>query len=739
MIFMSVALSRLVLAVFAVIVVIALSGVSFGFPEVAVEFYGSVVLNSSNASVSSNVSAFGPSGMCGSFIVKNEGYYGLLSCSGDDLETVGVEGPVRGGRVTFRVNNTHARFAGNSSWYPGAFIVLNLTAPNHEPVLSSIGSRAGVVGNVFAIDVDASDSDNDTLYYSSNSSVFVIDSSTGVVNFTPVAAHVGNYSVNFSASDGFLEDHEVVSISISPPPFCGDSVCLNENCLTCPGDCGSCPSGTDIGSSASGSGAVSGLGSGLGAAKGSGDDKTKASGSKGGEGKVAESKVYGCQEKWICTEWSSCVFGVQDRACRDLNGCGTVLTKPEEKKACAVVQPASCFNGIRDGNETDVDCGGACEPCRVKKFAEAPPLPDIGKLAELAGRLSRQIPYVFLVVMGAVMLVTVGSDWVYVRRIRRKDLEGYRRSLKRYRVFKRQVYRFLMNLFAISGVAAAYLYYYSNCMGCMVRNAYIPLVAFALIPFAVAFVIKRYQYSEYSAAKKKSRLVMAHDMQLRRLIRMENRLLLDMEENLCSQVSALLKSDIAGKVRDAVSPVYDAVREVKSLHGEKADAEIPAEVLAKASELSKDSVFTELGKVHPEFDFLVKSLLGIRLNFRKVEDYFFAVSDVKDSIEKVASDAFLMDIVKSDKERVRAYNVLVDVYAYCRKVLELFSRDEDVEMQQERVLLSVLEKFFVAKSVLPLLQTRNDLVRVYNGVIDIYNHCKRKQGIYEAVRVVKHH
>jgi len=41
-----------------------------------------------------------------------------------------------------------------------------------------------------------------------------------------------------------------------------------------------------------------------------------------------------------------------------LAACALVLSS-----SCIVVQTNSCLNGIRDGNETDVDCGGSCGAC----------------------------------------------------------------------------------------------------------------------------------------------------------------------------------------------------------------------------------------------------------------------------------------------------------------------------------------------------------------------------------------
>jgi len=52
-----------------------------------------------------------------------------------------------------------------------------------------------------------------------------------------------------------------------------------------------------------------------------------------------------------------------------MTSCGTNITKPDEIEPCAEV--SSCFNGIKDGNETGLDCGGGCKPCAAKESPAA--------------------------------------------------------------------------------------------------------------------------------------------------------------------------------------------------------------------------------------------------------------------------------------------------------------------------------------------------------------------------------
>jgi hypothetical protein len=71
-----------------------------------------------------------------------------------------------------------------------------------------------------------------------------------------------------------------------------------------------------------------------------------------------------CQENWLCNEWSVCSMeGKQNRTCTDLHECETVKTRPPLTQEC-IYQP-TCFDGVQNGNETGVDCGGPCPPCKT--------------------------------------------------------------------------------------------------------------------------------------------------------------------------------------------------------------------------------------------------------------------------------------------------------------------------------------------------------------------------------------
>ena len=86
---------------------------------------------------------------------------------------------------------------------------------NHAPTINSIPITNSLVDVLYTYDVEASDSDGNTLVYSLTSapSGMTINSSTGVINWTPDT--IGDYSVVLRVSDGEAFDTQSFTLSIS--------------------------------------------------------------------------------------------------------------------------------------------------------------------------------------------------------------------------------------------------------------------------------------------------------------------------------------------------------------------------------------------------------------------------------------------------------------------------------------------------------------------------------------------
>ena len=88
---------------------------------------------------------------------------------------------------------------------------------NQAPTINSNPMTSTLVGQPYTYDVEATDADGDPLTYSltSNPTGMTINSSTGVITWTPTM--FGNYNVNLEVSDGELSDTQSFTLSVKLP------------------------------------------------------------------------------------------------------------------------------------------------------------------------------------------------------------------------------------------------------------------------------------------------------------------------------------------------------------------------------------------------------------------------------------------------------------------------------------------------------------------------------------------
>jgi len=98
------------------------------------------------------------------------------------------------------------------------FMGCSSTIPtNQAPTINSNPMTSTLVGQPYTYDVEATDADGDPLTYSltSNPTGMTINSSTGVITWTPTM--FGNYNVNLEVSDGELSDTQSFTLSVKLP------------------------------------------------------------------------------------------------------------------------------------------------------------------------------------------------------------------------------------------------------------------------------------------------------------------------------------------------------------------------------------------------------------------------------------------------------------------------------------------------------------------------------------------
>jgi len=293
---------------------------------------------------------------------------------------------------------------------------------NEPPVMLNktvLMAQTAYSGEPFVLDMNATDEDGDKLYFSAdflsclkintsdhNCTIFYVNETTGIINFTPRVFDVGNYSVNYTVSDGLARDwvngtFTVVEFANHPPnitdwyPFdynvtMYEGYGLNLSIIVYDPD-----SGWNTAS-------VQWYFDGKPLAGENGYSHTyypgyTASGVYNATVVVSDGEYYDshewrvivldripptqegrggmgivgkpvCLENWRCTTWSECSReGIEMRVCVDVSSCNTTKEKPSETRNCTYTAMPTCYDSVRNchdgGCEILTDCGGPCSPC----------------------------------------------------------------------------------------------------------------------------------------------------------------------------------------------------------------------------------------------------------------------------------------------------------------------------------------------------------------------------------------
>ena len=301
---------------------------------------------------------------------------------------------------------------------------------NDAPVMQNktglpggLGANSLKWGGQFYYDINATDEDGDPLSYyvnilpnctklnvsDTNCSIFTIDLSTGIIIYNAPFADVGNYTVNYSVTDGnawdwFLGSFSVTEFQNNPPNITAwhpptPSVTMSEGAtilfnITVVDDYG-IPFAQWFKNNV----LLTGWG-GLCYNQTSNITYWASSTDSGihnitvrvsdGQFVVSHSwelivlnvepirtpqlgppytpVVHVCKENWRCTVFSTCSKeNVEIRICVDLNNCSTSLNKPGESRYCTYTPDPTCYDSIRNCHEGSceilTDCGGPCPLC----------------------------------------------------------------------------------------------------------------------------------------------------------------------------------------------------------------------------------------------------------------------------------------------------------------------------------------------------------------------------------------
>ncbi len=394
---------------------------------------------------------------------------------------------------------------------------------------------------------------------------------------------LGSEVIHFSLGSTALRSFGLASwefggfreVNLTTFAVCGDTYCdaqQNETCSRCTVDCGVCDLGNQTnttgnfsgnGTNATGNGTISGGGGGsLGGSAGAGGPG--GAGSSGGSGASSGSPVV-CKERWECSVWRPRICPpseVQTRLCRDLNNCVTSKDKPPTQQACRY--QGSCRDGVRNNNETDIDCGGdLCEPCGMGMIcaisrdcisgfcdpgtllcALPPPEPVIARtkpveltipgLVETCGNI---IPWRLIIAL--LLLAVLPKIFVeyYLRRYAPKFHKRYRAMSQEDKFMfqirhRRRAHWLTIALLFVTLFVSFYAYLFLGCPG-FVGIGLVVIIVLSLLTFYTLYMLMRYfEYHEQRTHRDLQRLMTAHLEHLAKLVNIEEKALSQIEREL---------------------------------------------------------------------------------------------------------------------------------------------------------------------------------------------------------------
>jgi len=123
-----------------------------------------------------------------------------------DLDFTGIE------VIYFVMNDTNGGIAFSNN------ITLNVTNQQDPPVFDPdpLGNQTAWVAALFVLDVNATDTDGDTLTYGDNTTLFAINTGSGLISFTPGVGDVGNHTITINVTDGFSVINTTFIFRIDP-------------------------------------------------------------------------------------------------------------------------------------------------------------------------------------------------------------------------------------------------------------------------------------------------------------------------------------------------------------------------------------------------------------------------------------------------------------------------------------------------------------------------------------------
>ncbi|NTV22930.1 MAG: hypothetical protein HGA85_00955 [Nanoarchaeota archaeon] len=487
-----------------VLVAAIMLSVSLAYPPLPTDFYGSATIYDSEMTAlpaGTQISVYAFNVSCGSFDILDAGYYGSLTCLGDDDYTGTVEGAIFGQNILFYINGEPAQVFGDTVWYNGVFHNVNITpmpaCPNTWCEITETCVSCAADCGFCPPNMTGNFSGNGT-GGGSGGGGSPTTGDTGSSSGRP-----GETSGGSGGGRGGTGGEEVTD-----PTLCQENwVCTDWRPEICPPNGRQTRRCNDI----------------------------NACHTNFNPPSIIQSCEYiptcndtlkNQDETDIDCGGAVCDECLLNQTCLFDSDCVTEFCNPNS----GLCEEPSCSDGFRNQGESGIDCGGPCESCE-KPVQETP---ETILRFIIAG--CGPFPWPFLILAS---LAAAGLYWLGRRYIKSVKLsKGFRKKRKLERILflhnlKRNLKIFNWLVLLLETIIALYLHFYCD------WGYFLLIASMILIPSAIAIYLKYYVYDERRFRRKLRHLDLGHEDRLETLIKLERRELRKDERKLYERMSTL--------------------------------------------------------------------------------------------------------------------------------------------------------------------------------------------------------
>jgi hypothetical protein len=215
----------------------------------------------------------------------------------------------------------------------------------------------------------------------------------------------------------------------------------------------------------------------------------------------------------------------------------------------------SCFDGERNQGEDGVDCGGPCKKC--KSFLE------MTKIV-----CERRIPILnpyFILFVALVVAVILAGYVLYRRKMKKMALQGKLGDIKgatAYYGVQRRMYLFLTSTTFVAIILLLYYYFIGSCYEFSMRYLWVLLFMLIGTPVIIHYVMKIFEYDEKRHLRRIRLLHDTHYQEIMRLMRIENTHVRELEETVASHLFTIEHTPGIRERVDAVPEFHKIYREL---------------------------------------------------------------------------------------------------------------------------------------------------------------------------------